>query len=193
MRFFIGAGLMAFCAFTSGAAGVRAADTLITAFNEANLKDLIVSVGGTEVSLQKTDKITFYKYKIDGRTYLTFLDPCSEGETVACGGIQIGASFSGTFALESVNRFNSLLPMGRAHLTQAGTLVSTRYLTAMDGVTQEHLKSELKSLFTITDAMVVFFSKSGTVASAPPSTARLSFTPGTPSPFETLPAMNTIP
>ena len=194
MRFLIGASLVAVGAFVSGAAEGRAASELMTGFTEANLKEVISDLGATDISLQKPagGNVRFFKYTLGGRTYLTFLDLC-DGAEGGCRGIQIGASFGGaTFTLETVNKFNSGMPMGRAHLTQAGTLVSTRYITATNGVTREHVVSEFKNLFTLTDALVAFVKESRTIATAPSQLAPTSFAPSPASPFDAVAPSNTI-
>ena len=78
-----------------------------------------------------------------------------------------------------INKFNATYPFGKAYILTDGTLVSSRYFIADDGIPRKNVTSEIQNFFGMTNILIDFIKKSGVVASLPGGTQPVSYPGGT--------------
>lgn len=168
-------------------ASVASAAGTIDLFTVDKVSSLLTAWGAGNVTTGKTPDGTrdLVRFDSGGATYTAVLTACPK-DKVGCYGLYVGIgveSPSGSFTLQTINDFNSVLPFGKAVRTQDGKVALLfRYIISDGGITEDNLRGNIGVLTDMPETFNKYL-QSATIASLPTSGnrgAQVSFQPGSP-------------
>lgn len=168
MRFLTAAFAAVAIAASAIAGPAMAAD--LTTFTPENVKAIVTEAGGTNVTQEASDGVTFINFEMGGLPYSYSIRLCDPKGAGGCVGLlmAIGFEMEQGYTLDTLNSFNRNVPLATVVQIDSKTIAFGRFVVSLGGISAENIKANM-ALVSIAPELFARHLKSQVVASADPA------------------------
>jgi hypothetical protein len=142
MRFVTAAvAALAMSAFASSAMAAN-----VASFTAENVKAMVTEAGGSNVTSQTAQGITFVNFDLNGLPFTYSLQLCDPKGKAGCAGIlmAIGVALDKPYSLDTLNGFNRDIPLVTVVQLDAKTVAFGRFAVSLGGMSSENFKANMQ-------------------------------------------------
>lgn len=142
----------------------------IATFTPENVKAIVADAGGTNITTESSDGITFINFEWNGLPFSYSIRLCDSKGAGGCVGLlmAIGLQTEESYSLETLNTFNRNVALATVVQIDAKTIAFGRFVVSAGGITSDNVKANMV-LVGIAPELFVRLLKSQVVASTDPA------------------------
>ena len=118
----------------------------VASFTADNVKTMVTEAGGSNVTSQTAQGITFVNFDLNGLPFTYSLQLCDPKGKAGCAGIlmAIGVALDQPYGLETLNSFNRDIPLVTVVQLDAKTVAFGRFAVSLGGMSSENFKANMQ-------------------------------------------------
>lgn len=118
----------------------------VASFTADNVKTMVTEAGGSNVTSQTAEGITFVNFDLNGLPFTYSLQLCDPKGKAGCAGIlmAIGVALDQPYGLETLNSFNRDIPLVTVVQLDAKTVAFGRFAVSLGGMSSENFKANMQ-------------------------------------------------
>lgn len=118
----------------------------VASFTADNVKAMVTEAGGSNVTSQTAEGITFVNFDLNGLPFTYSLQLCDPKGKAGCAGIlmAIGVALDQPYSLETLNSFNRDIPLVTVVQLDAKTVAFGRFAVSLGGMSSENFKANMQ-------------------------------------------------
>jgi hypothetical protein len=118
----------------------------VVSFTAENVKAMVTEAGGSNVTSQTAQGITFVNFDLNGLPFTYSLQLCDPKGKTGCAGIlmAIGVALDQPYGLETLNSFNRDIPLVTVVQLDAKTVAFGRFAVSLGGMSSENFKANMQ-------------------------------------------------
>lgn len=118
----------------------------VASFTAENVKAMVTEGGGSNVTSQTAEGLTFVNFDLNGLPFTYSLQLCDPKGKAGCAGIlmAIGVALDQPYSLDTLNSFNRDIPLVTVVQIDAKTIAFGRFAVAMGGMSSENFKANMQ-------------------------------------------------
>ncbi|MBL8779600.1 MAG: hypothetical protein JNL06_01540 [Alphaproteobacteria bacterium] len=118
----------------------------VVSFTAENVKAMVTEAGGSNVTAQTAQGITFVNFELNGVPFTYSLQLCDPKGKAGCAGVlmAIGVALDQAYSLETLNSFNRDIPLVTVVQLDAKTVAFGRFAVSLGGMSSENFKANMQ-------------------------------------------------